>query len=340
VGVGPHERVRNAIQRGGCKALLVVQTAGQGTRPASDATSPPLRHLFSIGVWLALAAPALSQEPPAATSRDAVAGSADAGPQLLFGIEPRRDRFTYHFTNPSSFDTSALVPHFFEQRYVADNLWADATLRYLAHVRWETFVGVTPRRLATGDDYDTFFAPGGSVVVSGTTGGVLIRSFEVGQRAAVGRAGPIRFFASYRFRLDRSDFELGHKTVTRNGSLVDATDVTTREMTSSQTHEILFAATASRDLGSGWHVSIGGELAPTTLARLLVQLPDKYPGRDLVFIAKVLTGGARLAVTRRGRWPIEVSLEGGHAWHYRSSDWMSRDSIGARFAVGRSWARP
>ena len=299
-----------------------------------------MRQLFSIGVWLVLAAPAWSQEPPPPPASSAVAQSADSGPQLLFGIETRRDRFSYHFTNPSSFDTSALVPHFFEQRYVADNLWAEATLRYFARVRWETFIGATPQRRATGDDYDTFFEPNGSVVVSGTTGGVLIRSFEVSQRAEVGRAGPVRLSAGYRFRLDRSDFELGHKTVIRNGGLVEAMDVTTREMTSSQTHEVLFAATASRHLGSEWHVSIGGELAPTTLARLLVQLPDKYPGQDLVFIAKMLTGGARVAVTRRGRWPIELSVEGGHTWHYRSSDWMSRDSIGVRFAVGRSWARP
>jgi hypothetical protein len=298
-----------------------------------------LRQLFSIGVWLVLAAPAWSQEPPPPTS-SAAAQSADSGPQLLFGVETRRDRFSYHFTNPSSFDTSALVPHFFEQRYVADNRWAEATLRYLAHVRWETFVGVTPRRAGTGDDYDTFFQPDGSVVVSGTTGGLSIRSFEVSQRAEVGRAGPIRLFAGYLFRLDRSDFGLGHKTVTRNGGLVEAMDVTTREMTSSQIHEILFGATASRDFGSQWHLSIGGELAPTTLGRLLVQLPDKYPGQDLVFVAKVLAGGARLAVTRSGRWPIELSVEGGHTWRYRSSDWMSRDSIGARFAVGRSWARP
>ena len=283
----------------------------------------------------------MSQEPrQPAISSEAVAQSADASPQLLVGIELRRDRFSYHFTNPSSLDTSALVPHFFEQRYVADNLWAEVRLRYFARVRWETSIGVTPRRVATGDDYDTFFDPDGSVVVSGTTGEVLIRSFEVSQRADLGRVGPIRLFASYRFRLDRSAFELGHKTLSRNGGLVEAMEVTTREMTSSQMHEILFLATASRDLGSEWHVSIGGELAPTTLGRLLVQLPDKYPGQDLAFVAKVLAGGARLAVTRRGRWPIELSVEGGHTWHYRSSDWMSRDSIGARFVAGRSWARP
>jgi len=308
---------------------------------AARVPSRALRQLFSIGVWLALATPAFSQQPPKASpSSDSGAQADDAGPRLLFGIEPRRDRFSYHFTNPSSFDTPALVPHFFEQRYVADNLWADVTLRYLAGVRWKTVVGVTPRRASTGDDYDTFFEPDGSVVVAGTTGGVSIRSFEASQHAEVGRAGPVRLFAGYRFRLDRSDFALGHKTVSRNGSLVEALDVTTRETTSSQIHEILFAATASRDVGSRWDVSIGGELAPTTLARLVVRLPDKYPGRDLVFAANVLAGSARLTATRRGRWPVELSVEGRHTWHYRSSDWMSRDSIGARFAVGRSWAPP
>jgi len=61
------------------------------------------------------------------------------------------------------------VPHFFEQRYVADNVWAFATARYRARVRWETSFGLTRRARATADDYDTFFDPDGTVWVSGTT---------------------------------------------------------------------------------------------------------------------------------------------------------------------------
>jgi hypothetical protein len=49
---------------------------------------------------------------------------------VLFAVEAQRDRFQYHFANPSSFDTPAPVPHFFEQRYVADNIWAVVTIRY------------------------------------------------------------------------------------------------------------------------------------------------------------------------------------------------------------------
>ena len=75
-------------------------------------------------------------------SRTVVAALICVGPNAVFAqsVEPRvevgvgavRDRFTYHFTDPSSFDTAVLVPHFFEQRYVADNVWVDAAVRYRA----------------------------------------------------------------------------------------------------------------------------------------------------------------------------------------------------------------
>ena len=98
--------------------------------------------------------------------------------QVAIGVEARRDRFTYHFDNPSSFDTPFLVPHFFEQRYVADNVWLMGSASYAAGIRWETSAGITPQRTATGDDYDTFLNPDGTVYVSGTTGGISIRSLR------------------------------------------------------------------------------------------------------------------------------------------------------------------
>src|SRR5438128_2972697 len=101
-------------------------------------------------------------------------GEAAAQTEIVVGVEARRDRFTYHFDNASSVDTPFLVPHFFEQRYVADNVWLAATARYVAGIRWETTAGVTPPRTSTADDYDTFFDPDGSVVRVGTTGGMSI----------------------------------------------------------------------------------------------------------------------------------------------------------------------
>ena len=260
------------------------------------------------------------------------AAAQDAVFTIGAGVE--RDRFTWHFTNPSSFDTTALVPHFFEQRYTVDNLWVDAEARYRAGVRWITSVGATPERDANADDYDTFFDPDGTVIVSGTTGPARIRSFRLSQRAEIARASPIRFDVGYRFRLDTADFGVGHKTVTRNGLLVEATDVTTRERTTSQLHEIFVGVAAARSISSRWRLSIAGDAAPTAVGRLLVQLPDKYPGQDLVFLAKVLSTRGSLGFTRDGKWPIHLSVDGGRTWSYHAEDALTRTGVGVRVAVG------
>jgi hypothetical protein len=256
--------------------------------------------------------------------------------QILVGIEARRDRFTYHFDNPSSIDTPFLVPHFFEQRYVADNVWLTGSASYVALIRWETTAGITPQRTSTGDDYDTFFNPDGTVFVSGTTGGISIRSLRISQLGEIARRGAAALVSGYRLRLDRSDFHLGHKTVTRNGVLIEASDVTTRETTSSQLHELLFGLTAAFGLGNRWGVSVAAAVAPVALGRLLVRLPDKYPGQDLVFLATVGTATSRATLTRRfDNWALAFSLDGGGTWSYRSTAALSRRVVGARVAVTR-----
>ena len=90
-------------------------------------------RLIAIALVLAaLPAPLVAQTVAPAT-----------GPGIEIGVEARRDRLLYHFDNPSSADTSFLVPHFFEQSYVTDNLWLVAAVRYVAAVPWETSVAVT-----------------------------------------------------------------------------------------------------------------------------------------------------------------------------------------------------
>ena len=257
---------------------------------------------------------------------------------LQVGVEVRRDRFSYHFDNPSSFDTPGLVSHFFEQRYVADNVWIVATARYTAGVRWETSFGATPSRPATGTDYDTFFDPDGTVWVSGTTGGISIRSWRFAERAEITRLGPLRILAGYRFRFDGSDFGPGNKTVTRNALTVAATVVTAPERTSSQVHEVLGGVELSPRVGRTWRLKIEGELAPATVGRLLVQLPEQYPGQDLVFVAKAMAGRARLALVRGdSRWPIEVSVDAGRTWSYASTATLDRDLLGVRLAISHGW---
>jgi hypothetical protein len=290
--------------------------------------------------WMAIAlcligAPAAGDPPPVASSAAAPA-STDDGPHFLVGVEVLRNRLHYRFENPSSFDTPFLVPHSFDQRYVADNVWATLTARYTAGVRWETSVGATPQRTGTGDDYDTFTDPDGSVIVSGTTGGVSVRSLRFSQEARFG-PGRLQALVAYRFELDRFDFQLGHETVTRNGALEQAFDVTSPETTSSQVHEIAFGLSSTRRLAGAWRLSLTGDAAPVALGRLGVQLPDKYPGETLVFVAKALSASARMELVRGGHWPVAVRVEAGHAWSYGSAAELSRSQLGATVAIGHAW---
>ncbi len=256
---------------------------------------------------------------------------------MLFAVEAQRDRFQYHFANPSSFDTPAPVPHFFEQRYVADNIWAVVTIRYTARLRWETSLGATPQRTATADDYDTFFDTDGTVWVSGTTGGASMRSFRLSQTAEVARAGRVRFVAGYRLRVDLADFQAGHKTETRNGALVFAADVTSPETTTSQLREVLAGARTSVNLAPDWRLSIDGELSPLSIGRLAVRLPQKYPDAA-VFSARVAGASARVTLARHhARWPVELTLDGGRTWSYQSDARLADTHFGVRLAAGRAW---
>jgi hypothetical protein len=307
--------------------------------PSAPPASRRCSWVAAVAILTLPAAAAHGQDAsPAAEPAATAVPSASDGPQFLMSVEARRDRFRYHFDNPSSADTPFFVPHFFEQQYVADNVWLVATGRYTASVRWETSLGAAPERAVRGDDYDTFFDPGDVVIVSGTTGDAFMRSFLISQRADIGRAGPIQLSLGYRLRWDRFDFQLGHKTVTRNGVLIAASEETSREMTDSQVHEVLVGFSAASPLGGVWRLAVSGEVSPATVARLSVQLPDKYPGQDLVFVANVVAASARVALVRAGeRWPLDIAMLVEHTWSYRSTAQLSRSAQSVALRVGRTW---
>jgi hypothetical protein len=273
---------------------------------------------------------------PAARAQDAAPAAEPAS--LLVGVEGRRDSIRYHFENPSSIDTAFLVPHSFEQTYDASNVWLVATARYTAGVRLETSAGLTPERTVRADDFDTFDDPGNVTFVSGTTGDALARAVLVSQAADVARAGPVQVSLRYRFRWDRFNFLDGHKTVTRNGALISASDVTSAEMTDSKVHEVLVGLRAAPAITGAWRLALSGEVSPATLARLSVQLPEKYPGQDLVFYAKVFAVSARVALIRAGgRFPIEVALQADRTFSYRSTDQLTRSAQSIALSAGRAW---
>jgi hypothetical protein len=157
----------------------------------------------------------------------------------------------------------------------------------------------------------------------------------VSQRAGLGRAGGIDFTAGYMLRYDRASFLVGHKVVIRNGDVIQAYDVTTPERTSSIVQEFLFGAGAGRALGPAWRMSVAGETAPTTTGRLAIELPDKYPGATLVFVANGLTARGLVTISRTpGRHPLELTIEAMRGWGYTSEKSLARDRLSVRFVVG------
>ena len=106
------------------------------------------------------------------------------------GVETTRDRFHYRFENPSSFGTVELVPHEFTQTYWADNQWVALRARFGPSGRvFQSEIAVSRRRATRGDDYDTFFQATGDVVVTGTTGDVVMQSWRARQTIGLGRNG-------------------------------------------------------------------------------------------------------------------------------------------------------
>jgi len=272
-----------------------------------------------VAAWLLIAAPAAAQpsEPP----------------HVGIAVAAEHADLTYHFTNPSSFNGGPLVPHFFEQRYTLDHLWLAIDARYrAAGIRWTTAGGTALPRDLPAEDFDTFFNSDGSVVVSGTTGDARIASLRVSQTGDVACVGRVSIAAGYQLRVDRADFGTGHKTVTRNGVLVDASEISTREHTASQLHEFLAAASASGGRRGGWRIDVSGEVSPLTIARLLVQLPDKYPGQDLTFVAKAIAASARFRI---GRGRFFATVDGGGIWGYGDADTVAerRATVSIGFIV-------
>jgi hypothetical protein len=262
---------------------------------------------------------------------DAATASAQS---LTVGIEYDRDRFTYHFENPSNIDTPGLVPHFFEQRYVADNVWIVATARYGKGVRWETSGGLTPQRTATADDFDTFLDPDGTVV-SGTTGGNSIHSWRVGQLGIIGD-GAVRTVVGYRLRVDRSDFQLGHSTTVKNGKLTSAYDTVDPEFTSSRMQEIVVGLRAQSADGRPWQLRLDGQVAPAAIGRLSIQLPVKYPGQDLIYQSNGASGAVQLTMVHStGPIPLMLSVSVGKTWSYKPESQLYRTTFGLQIGIGR-----
>jgi len=235
---------------------------------------------------------------------------------------PRVEQFRYRFDNPSTFDTSALVPHFFEQRYDVVPLWFAADARYrIGEIDAATSAGLSLRRQRHGSDIDTFNQPTGDVVTSGTDGQVLLRSWEVRQRLAVPLSGQWSVGLTIGLRHDAADFLPDDRIVTHSlPASTTRTFITDREFTASNVFSFGIDAERVLALDRHWRLSYGAGVKPIMRAQLVVQLPDKYPGVDLTFVAASAGAGAHVAIEHESaRWRVGVTMRGVGAWAYRPS---------------------
>ncbi len=247
---------------------------------------------------------------------------------VSLGLGVSGDRMTYHFTNPSSWDTPFLVPHFFEQSYRSTAPMLTARIRAQ---RWELEAGVTAVRNARGSDYDTFFQPSGDVVVHGTTTDVAIRSWRV---ADFVRSGNWR--VGLAFAHDQMKFPTSLSTTTHSSPPSTTTSLsTTLESTASDVLELRGGIVRARDLNDRWRVTAGVDVAPLTFARLTTYLPDKYPGQPIRFSATGASANANVTAEWRARRAvITFGGELGHSWHYKSASSFTRSRAGASILFG------
>lgn len=255
------------------------------------------------------------------------------------GYEPHRDRLHYGFENPSTIDTPFLVPHRFDQTYVADNQWFLLSVRYPVFGEFmKTEVSLTPERATFASDLDTFFDPDNDLVVSGTAGDVMMRSWQVAHWSEARLWGQL-WRLGYVFRRDVTEFRSTERLLTHsNPASASRTPINTHETTISSVQEIPFGVSRQIAVARGWVLTAGTDVAPVATARLTTILPEKYPGQEIVFEATVATLAARAQVDWvRQRWPLTLVVEYGRTWSYRSSNQFGRDSLkaGVRFGLVR-----
>lgn len=259
---------------------------------------------------------------------------------LSAGVAPRAEQFRYRFEHPSTFDTPALVPHFFEQRYDVIPLWFSAEARYaIGGRRASTRASFSLKRQTRGSDIDTFLQPSGDIVTSGTDGDVDLQSFAVSQYLPLATVRGWLVDSGLHYRHDRAEFAPDDRIVTHTQpASVTRTFITDRETTVSRVIAVGVGASRERRLQAGWLVRMRAEIQPLVQGRLLIQLPDKYPGVDLVYNAVSVGGDARWDVERQLRhWHVRLSINVSGARGYRRSSSYSVRSASVSVLAG--WQR-
>lgn len=247
-------------------------------------------------------------------------------------LEQTRESLRYRFDNPSTFDTSELVPHFFEQTYDTRNTWLGARVTHPLFGRVAVArASVTPQATRRADDFDTFFQPDGNVIVSGTTGNASIRSWRLEERVALRHAGAVSLGVAVAYRHDHARFHDGTGIVRMTAPPSETRRlVTTREFVTSRMIQSSVFATTTRGT-----FSITSDVVPIAAARLTVDLPDKYPGRLLRFGGRYSAAALELRYARRiGQVRMRAGIRGQATWPWRSAAAVHLRSVGVFIEAG------
>jgi hypothetical protein len=205
------------------------------------------------------------------------------------------------------------VPHFFDQRYDANQTWTllAAAYRFLgAGARTE--FGVTPQSISHASDIDTFLEPSTDVITSGTEGEVRLRSFSLQQRFLLSRFRAVELGVVVSYRQSTAVFLPAERVVIHTQPPSQTREATSdRETTQSRVFASGLAMRATFRSAKGWTTTVEGDVLPITRGRLSVSLPDKYAD-TLGFEAVGVGLSARVAIERRiGRFGLGAALTGG-----------------------------
>ena len=258
------------------------------------------------------------------------------GPGLMFAIERRHERYWYHFDNDSAFDTTELVPHYFEQHYDAGRTWLVLTATYrLGEAAASTEIGYSPQVTTFGSDIDTFFQPSGDVVTAGSRGHVFLRSFSVSERLGLATWRGWETGVALGYRRSQAHFPPDDRIITHSQPPSETREFTTaRESTVSRVIESGFTTSGRFAIPGGWRLTVRADLLPLTRAKLTVSLPDKYPGQDISAEAQALGVNARVSFERRGRVNIGAAFDAGGAWGYKKTQSYERRNFAVAAFVG------
>jgi hypothetical protein len=251
------------------------------------------------------------------------------------GATAAHERTRFRFETPSRFDTDALVPHVMEHKYEVPRAGIFVEAAYgPALRRSSTRVSFIPRRDTRGSDIDTFFQPSGDIATSGTDGPISYGGFAIDQRVPLKTLGEWHVGLDLGYRRDVAEFEDDFRVVTHTQPpSVTQTFITDEETTITQLLQV--GATARHErVYENWRARLDLGVSPVIGSRLLIRLPQKYPGVDLIYSAVSFGTGASWTIERAGRWRAGVTFSASGAWGYRKSSTFAAHRLGVSFFVG------